>query len=339
MKKILNSLLALVIGGCILACNKEENDPFETMNQVRVPAEWESHAATWMQWPGQYETLMRPAFSDIIEVIQAYEPVHLLTSTEFEKQEAEAYLAAQGVPAKNITWHIIPVDNAWMRDNGPIYVTDGSATRIQNWGFTGWDGTTGATYGHDNRVPEKLAELLGIKVDNHTNYVLEKGNLEVNGEGIALLNWDCQAQRNPGMTKAAHETILMNTLGLSKVIWAYGHDPKDLTTGHIDGIARFINSHTVAITDYGEYTETEATLATACQASGLEVVRYPGDPNWLVGNGFVVAMGEGSSYDKTLQSQLETLWPDHDIYVVDARAISNSGGGIHCVTNDQPRMN
>jgi agmatine/peptidylarginine deiminase len=29
-------------------------------------------------------------------------------------------------------------------------------------------------------------------------------------------------------------------------------------------------------------------------------------------------------------------FPDRDIYMIDASAIADAGGGIHCVTNDQP---
>lgn len=112
-------------------------------NRIRVPAEWETHAATWMQWPGQWEESMRPAFAEIIKVVQAYEPVHLLTSSETERAEAGQFLADRGVPADNITWHIVPVDNSWMRDNGPIYVTDGNKIWIQNWKFDAWGGNFG----------------------------------------------------------------------------------------------------------------------------------------------------------------------------------------------------
>jgi len=64
-------------------------------------------------------------------VIQDYEPVHLLTSNQSEQAAAAQFLTTHGVTDANITWHIIPVDNAWMRDNGPVYVTDGTKMWIQ----------------------------------------------------------------------------------------------------------------------------------------------------------------------------------------------------------------
>lgn len=304
---------------------------------VRVPAEWEPHAATWIQWPGQWESDMRSAFADVISVVQAYEPVHLLTSTDSEQGEAAAFLAEKGVPDTNITWHIIPKDNAWMRDNGPIYVEADGVTRIQNWKFDAWGGNFGwdVLYENDNQVPEKVGEYLGLVVADRQDYVLEKGNLEFNGAGTLVLNWDCQDDRNPNYTEAEHEAILTEAFGLTRIIWAYGHYEGEGTTGHIDGTARFVNEDTIVITQQG--SDTEESLVTACEAAGLEVVRYAGDVNWLVGNGFVAAVSSGStSRDATLKTQLETLFPGRDIHLIDVSSMVNNGGAIHCITNDQP---
>jgi len=312
--------------------------------QVNVPAEWEAHAATWMQWPGRWERAMRPAFADIIDVIQRHEPVHLLTSSQSEKAAAARFLIARGVPATNITWHIVPVDNAWMRDNGPVYVSDGTELRIQNWRFDAWGGHFGADvqYENDNSVPVRVAEYLGLPVVDHQNYILEKGNLEFNGEGVLVLNWDCQDDRNPGLTRAKHETILNEAFGLTRIIWAHGHEPNDGTTGHIDGTARFIDKRTIAIADTDWGSEIEEPLAAACEAAGLAVVRIPcpGEPNdmnWYVGNGFVAAMAFGNDEaDAAAKAQLETLFPSRDVSMLDASSLWEAGGGIHCVTNDQP---
>lgn len=334
MRKITGLLLVVIVSGLLMGFDgmKSLND-----NGIRVPAEWETHAATWMQWPGRWETSMRPAFAEIIKVVQAYEPVHLLTSTEAEKTAAEKFLADRGVPADNITWHIVPVDNSWMRDNGPIYVTDGSEIWIQNWKFDAWGGNFGGDvpYRNDNRIPAYVGDYLGLFVEDRQDYVLEKGNLEVNGAGILVVGWDCQDDRNPGMSQAEHEAILKEALGVTEILWAYGHWPGEGTTGHIDGTARFVNENTLAIADYRGPIDFDG-LAADAKAIGLKVVRFDGDVNWLVGNGFVVAMGEGSDYDNVWKAQLEDMFPGRDIHMIDGRTIADAGGGIHCVTNDQP---
>jgi len=165
MKRMLGCILVLIVGlstGCVgtKTGSDVENSIHET--EIRVPAEWEPHAATWMQWPTKWEAELRPVFAEIIDVIQIYEPVHLLTSNESEKAEAEKFLTEQGTPDTNITWHIIPVDNAWMRDNGPVYVTDGTSIWIQNWKFDAWGGNFGrdVPFKNDDLVPDRVADYL-----------------------------------------------------------------------------------------------------------------------------------------------------------------------------------
>jgi agmatine deiminase len=354
MKRIMVSIPAFMMVRLMFACagpkrvadnhntsveNDDENMT-SSKSEIRVLAEWEPHAATWMQWPNRRESELRPAFADIIGIVQDYEPVHLLTSSQSERVEAKQFLAEKGVPDTNITWHIIQVDNAWMRDNGPVYVTDGTRTWIQNWKFDAWGGNFGrdVLFNNDDHVPDRVASYLGITSEDHQEYVLERGNLEFNGAGTLVLNWDCQDDRNPGLAQAEHETILKEAFDLTRIIWAYGHWQEDGTTGHIDGYARFIDRDTIAIADYGEYaSETEKNLAKACEEAGLEVIWFSGDVNWLVGNGFVVAGATGDdAADAVAKSQLEFLFSDRDIYLIDVRTIRIAGGGIHCVTNDQP---
>ncbi|CTQ56119.1 Agmatine deiminase [Roseibium album] len=326
LKSLCQSALALSV--LLLPAMSEAAD-------FRVPAEWEPQGAIWMQWPGHYEAQLRPAFAEIIRSVQSHEPVHLLANSKKQQKAAEAFLVKHAVSPKNITWHQIPVDNAWMRDNGPVYLTDGTQTWVQNWAFTGWDNTTAADYERDTKVPDHVGALLGLEVEDRSDYVLEKGNLEVNGEGVAMLGWDCQDERNPDLPKAEHERILKEALGLTQIIWSYGHHPDDLTTGHIDGSARFVNATTVAIADTED--ETELRLARDLEAADYKVEWYPGDVNWLVGDGYVVALSELSAMtDAELEAHLKRYFPGRQIYLIDAWSIVDSGGGIHCVTNDQP---
>ncbi len=304
---------------------------------VRVPAEWEQHAATWMQWPGQYEATMRPAFADVIQVIQAYEPVHLVVGTAAERDAAEQFLAGRDVPLSHVSWHVFPVDNAWMRDNGPVYVTDGEGTWIQDWSFDAWGGNFGAdvTYLDDDAIPGRVAGFLGIGAEDKTPYILERGNLEFNGADTLILGWDCQDDRNPGLSRGEHEAILTSAFGVTRIIWAFGHQEGEGTTGHIDGVARFIDEATVAVGDYG--MATGDALAEDLEAAGFDVIMHPGDMNWLVGNGFIVAGAEGdAAFDAETKAALQSFFPGRDVHLIDVQAVWSQGGGIHCITNDQP---
>ena len=59
--------------------------------------------------------------------------------------------------------------------------------------------------------------------------------------------------------------------------------------------------------------------------------------NWLVGNGFVLGMLFGDDEaDAAAEAQLGNLFPDREIHMIDASTLWDQGGGVHCVTNDQP---
>ena len=44
----------------------------------RVPAEWETQEAIWMQWPGYWEKEYEPTFAKISAIISRYETLHIL---------------------------------------------------------------------------------------------------------------------------------------------------------------------------------------------------------------------------------------------------------------------
>jgi agmatine deiminase len=323
----------------------------------RTPAEWEPHAATWMQWPTVWEKEIRPNFARIIDVVQEYEPLHLLVLDQAMKTAAIQYLADQGVPDTNLTWHLATYDSAWLRDNGPVYVEEGGQLSLLDWGFDGWGGNFGqdVTFAADDKIPAFIAAQLGLDREDRGDYILERGNLEANGKDTVVLGWDCQLDRNPEWTKADTETLLKGALGVSRVLWVYGHDDEDGTTGHIDGVVRFIDEDTVAVArslipnDPGAADLEDA--ATMLAAEGFTVVRLdiPGTykyggydlpasyMNWLVGNGFVAAMAFGvAAWDDAAKVALEGLYPGRTVHMIEVNELWLSGGGIHCVTNDQP---
>jgi agmatine deiminase len=331
----------------------------------RVPAEFEPQEAIWLQWPGRWEKAYEPAFAEITNVIVQYETLHILYDSNRIRDEARAAITAAGgnPDHANIVWHNIPNDNAWMRDNGPVYVVQDGAIRIQDWEFDAWGGAWGSIpYANDNDVPIEVGAYLGMPVD-HVDIVHERGNLEFNGVDTVILNWNVIGNPNRGngyANKAEAEVDLMNWFGVTKVIWADGPITGDLTGGHIDGIARFIDANRVVVgnctvngvcqpgdSDDQVYDGVAAELA----AAGFEVIRMDFDAaityggytfdadylNWGVGNGWVILVGfDNPATDNAAQAQLEAWFPDRDVYVIEMLDSWIEGGGVHCHTNDQP---
>jgi agmatine deiminase len=154
----------------------------------------------------------------------------------------------------------------------------------------------------------------------------------------------------------------LEKFGLNKIVWIPSSLPEEFTGGHIDGMARFIDKETVVVPKFTDQSLPGASVfedaAAAIREAGLTVVRMdmPGtinyDPNqpgesaidmeavyvnWLVGNGFVLATGFGvQQWDESAKRAIEGYFPERDVHMISTPTIWYYGGGVHCVTNDQP---
>lgn len=340
----------------------------------RVPAEWEPQAAIWLQWPRSYEQTYEPALAQVVATVLAYEDVHVLVHDARTRRSAEAALASDGGLSADViggeptaqgfrlAWHDVPNDSAWMRDNGPRYVVQDGALRVQNWEFDGWGGAFGDfPVDDDNAVPDAVGGLLGLPVDA-VDLVHERGDLEFNGVDTVLLNWSVigDPNRNPGLTQDQAIAAMETWFGVTRVVLLEGVPTGDLTGGHVDGIARFIDAERVVVADCSATSACQPgdvddrlydDAAARLEAAGLTVVRWPFEAaatyqgatfdtdymNWLVGNGFVIAVGFGDPQaDANAKAQLEAWFPGRTVIVIEMLASWFAGGGVHCHTNDQP---
>ena len=333
----------------------------------RVPAEWEPQEAIWMQWPGYWEKDYEITFAKITEIVSRYEKIHILYDSK--QIFAEAQKTIRGIKAdpehKNIYWHEVPNDNAWMRDNGPVYVLNDNELRIQNWNFDAWGGAFGSdiSFNLDNAVPDKVGAILDMPVD-HIDIVHERGNLEFNGFDTVILNWSTisDSNRNLNYNKQQAKLDLKKHFGVTNVIFIEGIPDGDLTKGHIDGIARFIDLRTVVVVQCtiqslcrpgSKDAQIYDKAAKIIEEAGFNVTREPIEGfvkyndqmfdtnymNWLVGNGFVIVPGFGNpETDIPAKSRIESYFPNRKVYLIEMLSSWAAGGGVHCHTNDQPAI-
>ena len=90
-----------------------------------------------------------------------------------------------------------------------------------------------------------------IKLSNGQRHrvVLEGGSIDVNGAGALLTTEECLLSdvqaRNPGVTREQLERCFHDYLGIDQVIWLNRGIAGDDTHGHVDDIARFVDSKTI----------------------------------------------------------------------------------------------
>ena len=323
---------------------------------LRMPAEWAPHQATLMEWP----TITRAAFwgglfdrakadwATMANTVAAFEPVVMVTDPE-QSSEARA-MCGGGVEILPI-----PIDDSWMRDNGPIFVTDPhGGVALVHFRFNSW-GNKYLPFDRDAEIPKHIAAHLGMR-RYEAPMVLEGGSLFVDGEGTLLTTEQCllHPNRNPDMTRAQIERTLGDYLGVEHVIWlGQGHPLDRDTDGHVDAIAQYVRPGVILLDVpadpadpyHGAGKDNLARLHAARDAAGrsIEVVVFDaGTPavtaymNHYLVNGGVIVPADGEPNDEDVVVQLKRAYPDREVVTVPGKVILEGGGGPHCITQQVP---
>lgn len=328
-----------------------------------MPPEWEAHQLTLMSWPCRPETYVAAdrgcgpesyaqaqiQQATVANAVVEFEPVLMLVRSE-QLGEARRMLSSR------IELLEAELDDAWMRDNGPIFVRDAQGrVALVQFGFNGW-GIPDQPHTLDSRVPELIASHLGVR-RYVAPMVFEGGSFFVDGEGTMITTEQCllHENRNPSMSREQIESTLSDHLGVDQVVWlGEGHHEDFSTDGHVDDIAHFLSPGRVILhkpsnaahPDHGRGTENARRLRGTPDARGrtIEVVEFDtGDAegipylNLYVCNGGVIAPIAGTPEDGRALAQVREVYADREVVTVRSEVLFMAGGGgPHCITQQVP---
>ena len=344
-----------------------------------MPAEWEKHEGTWLQWPQDnklyrgYELKLEKIWLSMLDALHQHEKVHLIVVDEPQRDHIVHQLEYHAIGLDNIDFHIIPTDDVWARDNGPIFVINKEGdVAITDWVFNGWGDRF--PYELDNKVPSIIGERLSMQVFK-APMVLEAGAVEVNGKGtfLATRTSIIDTYRNPGKSQADVEEILRQYLGVNHFIWLTGAGRGecdqwgDETDSHIDIVARFTDESTILYnwTDdkadprYDMLTKSYQELKASVTESGKPLTLVPlpipevhqtsslaqwrkntfsdaAYSNYLVANDVVLVPVYGHANDQRGMQIIAEHFPRRKVVGIEVVALIEHGGAIGCVTQPQP---
>lgn len=325
---------------------------------LRMIAEWAPHARCLMAWPGREPTTtlaeaLKPEIAAIARAVSPFEPVLMLARPGLGREAAAA--CGSGVEVAELE-----LADAWIRDSGPLFARRGDELVAVDFRFNGWGERIPAD-DHDRATGAALARRLGL-ARVVAPYVLEGGAVTTDGEGtlIAVETSVLTGNRNPGARRAELEGAFRELLGIERTIWLRHGLAEDRTDGHADNAVRFLAPgrvlcQTVADPDdpnFERLADNRRTLAAAVDARGraLEVVDFELLPyvvtrrrrlafpylNCYLGNGCVVVPVTGDPADRAALARLGELFPGREVVGVPGAALGVAGGGVHCVTLEQP---
>ncbi|MFI7354142.1 agmatine/peptidylarginine deiminase [Streptomyces avidinii] len=330
----------------------------------RVPIEDVRHTRTWMAWPdstsiwGNTLSGVQQDIALIARTIAKYEPVSICVNSGSAAK-------ARSMCGSTVTViSTIPVDDCWMRDTGPVFRTNGSGgLDAVGLNFNGWGKKQ--AHSRDNLVAGRIASYVGVPF-TAAALVGEGGAIEQDGAGTLMATRSSlvNKNRNPNRTQAQIESAMLAAYGASKVIWFDGVKGQDITDDHVDATSRFLAPGRVAVqmplaSDSDVYakdarqqhqilsasTAADGTRMTVDQIQGPDYNRIrSSNPDFLASyanyylcNGAVITAHFGDTRaDTAAKATLARLYPGRTVEQLNIDRLGTGGGGIHCVTQQQP---
>ena len=320
------------------------------------------HTRTWMAFPDSVaiygRSLLAGMQSDITSVannIAKFEPVFMIANSN-------SVAKAQSMVGSGVTVIPIPLDDCWMRDSGPIFRINGTGgINCLGMNFNGWGNKQ--THAKDALVAQNVAAYLGLPF-TAAPFVSEGGAIATDGAGTLMATESSivNPNRNPNLTQAQLTTDILAAYGATKFIWFVGIKGQDITDDHVDGTSLFVSPGSALVeAPYPGDTSIWATdendqasilsSSTDAQGNAISVTRL-GDPNYntlssnieYAGyanlypcNGGVMMIETGDAKtDAAAKSVVESAFPGRVVVQISINHLAESGGGIHCVTQQQP---
>ncbi len=336
--------------------------------RLRLPAEWEPQAAIVIAWPhagtdwADRLAQVEHTYIELVAAITRFQPVIICVADSGLRDHAMALLALRGVHADRVRFVEIAYDDTWLRDTGPITLTDGTHFVLDDFRFTGWGGKFEASV-DDQLVGGLIAkDLFANASHRHIDWALEGGAIESDGRGTILTTWRCLQQRHPDLSREQMSDILRDNLAAKRVLWLdYGYLQGDDTDAHIDTLARLAPDDAIvfqacddpADPHFAELARMADELAALRTVEGAPYTLHPlpwpqpvldegrrlaaSYANYLIVNGAVLMPAYGDPADQEAMRVIQQAHPGREVVAVPCRALIWQNGSLHCVTMQLPK--
>lgn len=368
----LTVLGAIAVGWCLSRTKPRRQPEGDAEPLGTLPAEFERQEAMLVAWPRQNDLSPQtpnPRFwneeqilGDIVGAVWSCVPAVIVVEDAQSEQHVARVLSQKKIPTQRVHFIRAFFESEWIRDYGPMAVrgSDGVYTLIDAEYV---DGPV-AVYPHEDRMPSRLGELLGMRTVR-APITLHHGNLLGNGRGLCIVT-ERVLEENVGRGYDADDVrqVLAKYYGAEEVVFL--ENLVGEPTGHVDMFATFTAADTVVIGQYSsEYDSVNAAIldrnaqrlsSSALRGGPLKVARIPMPPrvptpvgtelwptytNVAYANGILlvpVYLGWSPELETLAVKVYQRLLPDWIMVLVNSVPALRAGGGIHCMTSNLPAL-
>ena len=321
---------------------------------VLMPPEWAPQDWLWIgfphladEWPGWLERAQVQIANFANAVAESGQEVRLLVRDETNEARARSLVSEQ-VRLERRTYGDI-----WLRDTGPLIVSDETGRAARRFGFNGWGGKY--LMPGDDGIGEELSRDAGLALSTSA-MILEGGAIDGDGTGLVATTEQCllNPNRNPKMARREIEGELERTLGFDRVLWLGDGLINDHTDGHVDNLARFVAPNLLMVPEASGSDDPNATIYEDARQRaknfGVDIVTIPSpglitregeiEPasfvNFAITTHLVVVPTFGSPHDDAGVAAIAQQFPDRETIGLPAEAVLAGGGGFHCASQQMP---
>ena len=348
----------------------------EELKKFRMPAEWEPQKSVWIawpynknDWPGLYKFIPK-VILEIIFIISKSLKVNLIVN----KKITNVKKLINSNKITNIKFHNIKTDRIWLRDSGPIFITNRKENKkmILNFGFNGW--SKYSNYKNDNKINDKISKIFNLeKIDpiikkngKTKKIIMEGGAFDINGSGSILLTEECllskTQERNKDFIKKDYEELFRRYLNIKNFIWLKKGIAGDDTHGHVDDITRFVSRNTIMTAietnkkdkNYKNLSENLKILKESKNEKGkkfkiikvpmpspiyIKNIRVPASyMNFYICNKKVLLPIFKVKEDIMAIKIFKNFFRKKKVQTIDCSKLIWGFGAIHCMTQQEPKI-
>lgn len=146
------------------------------------------------EWPGWLEPAQVQMAAFASAVADSGQQVRLLVRDEANEARARSLVSSKVTLERRV------YGDVWLRDTGPLVVSDGAERTARRFGFNGWGGKY--LMPGDQEIGAELARDAGLAV-THTPMILEGGAVDGDGTGLVATTEQCllNPNRNPPLSR------------------------------------------------------------------------------------------------------------------------------------------
>ena len=333
-----------------------------------MPGEWEKHSAVWLAWPYGSITFIENLkeveedYCKIIKILQDSEGVNLIVLNNTEKERIIIKLLQHQIDLYKVKFYTEDYADVWTRDYAPITLFNKNKKdrAFVKWNYNAYGKKDDPLFTDLLKDDKVFLNILNEKENKifKPDAVLEGGAIESNGNGTILTTEQCllNPNRNKELDKGRTEIYLKAYLGAENIIWLNEGLMNDHTDGHVDEVARFVNSNTIVCAyekekkdpNYIILNNNYKILKNAKDKNGkkFNIIKIPmphmvydnGEKapvsytNFYIGNSIILMSLFNDPNDKKAIKIMRSIFPKHKVVGIDCSRIIYGGGAVHCIT-------